>query len=587
MGGGGASFAPVMEPPMPDVVPPPVQPQIQDMQLAEMLQRAQEHQATLPPSPQQGIPVNQGKGTPTDPLKFLDNDPRVTQRFDGERGAFQRPPGDVILHDRAGSTPADGPRYGVPRTGDTFPYHVEVQPDGSIKQFHQGTSVAPHASAMSPNSLGIAYGGQYGAQPTPQAMRSLQDIYSRLRDANPDLQFRSHGQAYADTKGGDYQASVSGRDLREASWRDQLNNVPPMAPPNGPMEQFAFQPQPKLPWEGRPGSQSVTGVSSNSVTPPQATMMARAPAPPIGDRGIMGPAIANLRNGLSPPGLPPQQVAQLPPPSSAPNLSPNDNSAAAMAPGAPMRMADAGDPLRGQTAPGQGPVTGLGVANAMNGDYSGGPSRLASFAPKLPLEYQNPGATRFAQPNLPGTTPPTAVADASRLAQPALPANGSLSQTADAGRFAAPGMANSASALNRTDTPPTLAAALQQENGGGVVNPGVNPQAAPAAPGTTAQTMPSQTPADGPRRLADANDPLRREKAPMGLSDMLQNPNKSLQAFGKAMQGIGGKYAAVSSGGMQMADIAPQTPARQPTHSQGSGRMRRFKSAFPVEPTQT
>ena len=514
LGGGGGGFAPVIEPPVPEVVPPVLPPNIspQEFELAQMLQRGQEHQSILPPPPERGIPVNQGRGTPDNPLAFLDKDPRVTQRFDGERGGFGRPPGDVILHDRAGSTPQDGPRYGVPGTGDTYPYHVEVQPDGSIKQFHQGTSVAPHAAGMSPYSLGVAYGGPYGATPTPQAMRSLQDVYSGLKQSNPDLQFRSHGQAFADTANNEFRASRSGRDMAEASWRNNLNDVPLQAAPNGPFEQFAYASPEKA--FGSPGSQSVTGVSSRSVGPPP-TQFAQAPAaaaPPLAARGIMTAA----GYGNMAPQTPPLPTIPTPPPQ-----------VAASPPMGQMGLADAGDAMRGREAP-----TGQSVANAMNTDYSP-PSRVANFAP--PMKMEPPGVSRFAQAGIAGAGYPM-VADG--------------------------GMRNA---------PPTLAATLQAQQ---------PPSASPP------QTMPSQVPADGPRRLADAGDPLRRQPAEANTMFAGMKP-LDWKAAGKMMQALGGKYASAQAGGIQMADIAPQTPARTPQPSQGSGRMRRFKSAFPVEPTQT
>ena len=532
---GGGMAMPIPDPvpmPMPDIAPPPVDiplqaavppvsPPGQDQALAAMLQRVMEHQSALPPPPQRGIPVNQGRGTPDNPLAFLDKDPRVTQRFDGERGGFGRPPGDVILHDRAGSTPKDGPRYGVPGTGDTYPYHVEVQPDGSIKQFHQGTSVAPHAAGMSPYSLGVAYGGPYGATPTPQAMRSLQDVYSGLKQSNPDLQFRSHGQAFADTANNEFRASRSGRDMAEASWRNSLNDVPLQAAPNGPFEQFAYASPEKA--FGSPGSQSVTGVSSRSVGAPP-TQFAQAPAaapPPLAARGIMTAA----GYGNMAPQTPPVPTIPTPPP-------------VTMAQAAPI-------------IPERPPVTPPDVA-----------SRVAQFAPPLPLEFQNPGATRFAQPNLPGSAPPTAVADVGRFAQPGI-AGAGYPMVADRGMHnAPPTMAANAGREVVNPAAPTLAQALQQQN---KIDGGAVPS----------QPMPDTS----PRRLADAGDALRGQT----VADPWK-PNWA-QA-GAMMRSMAGKVG--SRPIPQVPDAVPSLPRPRVAQAQpGGGRMKRFRSAFPIEPTQT
>ena len=59
LGGGGGGFAPAIEPPVPEIVPPVLPPNIspQEFELAQMLQRGQEHQSILPPPPERGIPV--------------------------------------------------------------------------------------------------------------------------------------------------------------------------------------------------------------------------------------------------------------------------------------------------------------------------------------------------------------------------------------------------------------------------------------------------------------------------------------------------------------------------------------------------
>jgi N-acetylmuramoyl-L-alanine amidase len=125
----------------------------------------------------------------------------------------------VVLHDRGGAYNGQSP------------YHIEVLPDGKIMNHWKADQRAPHAHNFNGQSIGVAYGGPVGGPMTPEALESMKFVTGGLRKANPNLQFQSHGEAYAATKGTDRQASKEGRGLDEASWRSNLGLTQPPAAP--------------------------------------------------------------------------------------------------------------------------------------------------------------------------------------------------------------------------------------------------------------------------------------------------------------------------------------------------------------------
>ena len=154
---------------------------------------------------------------PGDPFAFARTDPRYRDmRQPGRPGAGALDPStinDVVLHDFANNSG---------RNSSRSPYHLAARPDGTFTESYGPRDRAPHAYNFNGRGYGLSYDGPYGSQPTPEAMATLQWLAQGLRRENPSMRFGSHGQYYDQTRGTPLQASRSGRDLREASWRSNL-----------------------------------------------------------------------------------------------------------------------------------------------------------------------------------------------------------------------------------------------------------------------------------------------------------------------------------------------------------------------------
>jgi hypothetical protein len=133
----------------------------------------------------------------------------------------------LIYHDSHGS-PENEKRL-------RMPYHVTVFPDGTVNYRDPGNpygAPAPHAAGFNPRSLGLAYSGPSGGTPTPEGMKALQQEYEKIQARFPGMPGMGHGEAHAAHKKHPFAfppASVSGRPLEEASWRESvgdMSNVP-------------------------------------------------------------------------------------------------------------------------------------------------------------------------------------------------------------------------------------------------------------------------------------------------------------------------------------------------------------------------
>lgn len=530
LGGGGASFAPpVIEPPIdiPPVQPP--QPQVQDIALADMLQRSKEFEAIQPPPP----PME---------MKAQPSDARLNAYLKGKAD-----PETIAALKQVAA------KYGVDPMAVAGVIKTESNwnPRNSTGSYNGLTQIGPQTFKEAGGQLGgMTYDQFKAASPAQQigvydAWLNHYGFKDQMGRLGIDTAKMPIERQAALLQG--FQFSPNGMGFKTALSQGRLD-VPATGTTQaralgdtsiGQMERYfknSFGPDtsPAPP----PVPQAIAQNGPFNQFPPVA-MQAPLPVGPqqIAQRQTPTATASGYR-------LPPEAMQFTPPGPGSPSLARPPGAvdmpvANARPPIAPQGLADANDPMRSQLAPaGQSVADALGIAyqsaqpliadrpKIEMPNYTG-PSRVANFAPPLPLEYQGGNAA-----------------------------------VADAGRFTQPGIGQSAAVADR-GTPP------------------------PAPPGSPAQTMPSQRPADGPRRLADATDPLRREKAPMGLADMLQNPNKSLQNFGKAISNIGGKYASAAGAVAPMGDIAPQAPARTVQPQQTGGRMKRFKSAFPVEPQQT
>lgn len=182
----------------------------------------------------------------------------------------QRPAGGfspqyLVLHDYGGT----------PKTSFN-PYHALVMPDGSVRYRDQQNpygAPAPHAFKLNPVSVGLSYGGQVGATPTPQAMDALRAERAKIAAQFPGIKTLSHGEAYQQTAGGPQQASRDGRGIDEASWRTRLDWSPyDIDNDPNPPEMGGAKPQPAAP------ATAVAG-STQRAQPMQPGLTAASPLP--------------------------------------------------------------------------------------------------------------------------------------------------------------------------------------------------------------------------------------------------------------------------------------------------------------------
>ena len=203
---------------------------------------------------------------------------------------------------------------GTPRNADGMfnPYHALVFPDGSIRYRNPANPYgqkAPHAYKFNPDSVGLSYAGQVGSKPTGPALETLKAEYAKIQKQFPGIQALSHGEAYNQTRGTPRQASKQGRDLDEASWRDQVRGGAGVVPPT-PTEQASAKGFSGVP-QNRDGIVSTAGLK-----PPQPHVAERGFAQYVGlTDGPPKPA------GVAPPTV--QQAAYSPTP--APKSTPGTN----------------------------------------------------------------------------------------------------------------------------------------------------------------------------------------------------------------------------------------------------------------------
>jgi hypothetical protein len=161
-------------------------------------------------------PVQQEQEQPRKPVGIAQFARGGGQDARAPRSGFN--PSHVVLHDYGG-TPKN-------EDGVFNPYHTLVFPDGSVRYRNPDNpygAPAPHAYKFNPYSVGLSYAGQVGSTPTPEAMSALRGEYGKIKQQFPDIQTLGHGEAYAQTRNTDRQASRDGRELQEASWRTNLN----------------------------------------------------------------------------------------------------------------------------------------------------------------------------------------------------------------------------------------------------------------------------------------------------------------------------------------------------------------------------
>lgn len=132
-------------------------------------------------------------------------------------------PTDLIYHDSHGNP--DNEKH------LRMPYHTTVFPDGTVRYRDPGNpygAPAPHAYAMNPRSLGLAYSGPSGGMPTPEGMRALQQEYEKIQARFPGIVGRGHGEAFAAYKANPFalpRPSKEGRPIEEASWRNRVTDL--------------------------------------------------------------------------------------------------------------------------------------------------------------------------------------------------------------------------------------------------------------------------------------------------------------------------------------------------------------------------
>lgn len=563
MGGGDFGGGGMPVPPPEPIVPPQAQPQINDQALAEMLQRAQQQQGVVQPPPVAMSPLDRSKlAAELQNPAVRDRLMALTHSEVGSQGPQAQQAFQETLFNRAAArnqTLADTlqGRY-WPRDGraEAAAARIARNPDlakpydATLKEVIGGSNLAKYATGNASGSVGFNGG--------PQAAAFGGE---RFGIEGPDRKWAQRMQA----------AGVP------------LPPVPQQMAQNGPFNQF-----PPTPSAGAPSAPA---------------QIAQKPVPTAVASGYQ---------------LPPSAMQFTPPGPESPSLNPSVGAApmpvASALPQMPARpgLADVGDPMRQALAP-----TGQGVADAMGTQYEGaapllperGPlappdaqSRLAQFSPRdlMGGADQNiaggtigalAGRTAGEQSAMPGfgggaagysgappAMPPDNFANIGRFANAGVhPDNGLMGGVAGAAagqnageRVALPGFGGGSPTPNTgmagrevvNPAAPTLAQALQQQNkidGGSTV---------------AGQPMPDIS----PRHLADAGDPMR--------SQLAKEPWKmDLKALGNSMRLLSGKMG--DNEPDRIASVIPQKPPAQINQSQGSGRMRRFRSAFPIEPQQT
>jgi hypothetical protein len=227
-----------------------------------------------------------------DAFEFMRGDPRYQDlRRPGAPSLSPENVKQIILHDygAANANPAN-----------FSPYHISVDPSGRIYERYGPNERAPHAYRSNPQAYGVSYAGEVGATPTPEAMDSLRFVTGGLRGGNPNLEFLGHGEAYNRTAGTPQQASRDGRQLSEASWRNQLLENPAGSP-------ALTAGMPPVPvGQPPPGPQ-------------------QAPAP-MANRSLV--AAAGLAPPQAPPAAPPTRVASTAPMAPAPRVIPTTDPSA-------------------------------------------------------------------------------------------------------------------------------------------------------------------------------------------------------------------------------------------------------------------
>lgn len=195
-------------------------------------------------------------------------------------------PKRTILHDYGGS-PEN-------KEGVFNPYHVLVFPDGTVRYRYPDDpygQAAPHAAGQNNEAIGLAYAGPVGSQPTPEAMKALQQERERIQGRYGNLEDLGHGEAFDMWKRGHPFArpSVDGRELAEASWRGSVADMSRV--PEAGLQPLALlgQPEPPAPYNPAPVAQRpvepVRVAEAPTPTPSPATPPAAAPESPkaIGD----------------------------------------------------------------------------------------------------------------------------------------------------------------------------------------------------------------------------------------------------------------------------------------------------------------
>jgi len=187
----------------------------------------------------------------------------------------------LILHDY-GQLPSNHPA-GQPLGFN--PYHALVS-GGKVQYRYPDNPYgqkAPHAYRLNPQSLGLAWAGPVGGNPTPQDLEALRAEIQRIRQQFPGIKMMSHGEAYQ-RRGELPQASKLGRGLDEASWRKALAGE--------------FQRPVSLGSGSGASSGMATGPELNPVPQPSNVAMGQAlqggPPPPTQAPRQQDPMIAQL-----------------------------------------------------------------------------------------------------------------------------------------------------------------------------------------------------------------------------------------------------------------------------------------------------
>lgn len=176
----------------------------------------------------------------------------------------------LILHDYGGTPKGDAPFN---------PYHALIA--GGRKIYRDPANPygapAPHAYKLNPRSIGLSWGGPVGGTPSEDDLRLIREEVEAIKAKYPGIKIKSHGEAFAETKGTPYQASRDGRGLEEAAWRRFLDGTGPM--PTGP-KTAASAPPPV----------SARGLTSYAgLTAPQAEAAAPMPTQPTPEAQTMDP----------------------------------------------------------------------------------------------------------------------------------------------------------------------------------------------------------------------------------------------------------------------------------------------------------